>query len=51
MNDDDLVQIHLREVSDETRVLVLPHVDNVVGVRHPLRRIARAAPRIYRAEN
>lgn len=43
MSDDDLVQIHLREVSDATRVLVLPHVDNIVGMRHPLRAIARAA--------
>jgi len=43
LSDDDLVEIHLREVSDATRVLVLPHVDNILGVRHPLRRIARAA--------
>lgn len=43
MSDDDVVEIHLREVSDDTRVLVLPHVDNVVGLRHPLQSIARAA--------
>ncbi len=42
LSDDDVVEIHLREVSDDTRVLVLPHVDNIVGLRHPLRAIARA---------
>ena len=41
--EDDVVELHLREVSDDTRVLVLPHVDNIIGLRHPLQRIARAA--------
>lgn len=39
----DVVEIHLREIRTNTRVLVLPHVDNLVGVRHPLTEIAAGA--------
>jgi selenocysteine lyase/cysteine desulfurase len=30
-------------VGDATRVLVFPHVDNIVGLRHPVRELVRAA--------
>jgi isopenicillin-N epimerase len=40
---DDVVELHLREIGDRTRVLVFPHVDNVVGLRHPVASLARAA--------
>ncbi len=39
----DVVELHMREVGPRTRVLVFPHVDNVVGLRHPLRELAMAA--------
>jgi selenocysteine lyase/cysteine desulfurase len=39
----DVVELHLREVGPRTRVLVFPHVDNVVGLRHPLHELASAA--------
>jgi isopenicillin-N epimerase len=39
----DVVELHLREVGPRTRVMVFPHVDNVVGLRHPLRELAAAA--------
>ena len=39
----DVVDLHMREVGPRTRVLVFPHVDNVVGLRHPLRELAMAA--------
>ncbi len=40
---DDVIALHLREITDRTRVLVVPHVDNIVGLRHPIRALARAA--------
>lgn len=40
---DELVDLHVRQISERTRVLVIPHVDNTAGVRHPLREIAAAA--------
>lgn len=39
---DDVVAIHVDALRPETKVLVLPHVDNMVGITHPLREIARA---------
>ncbi len=39
---DDVVRIHAEAVVDATRVLVLPHVDNVIGMLHPLTEIAKA---------
>ena len=39
----DIVAIHAREIGPATRVLVLPHVDNIIGLRHPLRELTEAA--------
>ncbi len=39
----DVARLHAEAISDRTRVLVLPHVDNVVGLRHPLAEISRLA--------
>ncbi len=39
----DVVELHLREIRDRTRVLVFPHVDNIVGLRHPVEALARGA--------
>lgn len=38
-----LVEAHLAAISRHTRLLVLPHVDNIVGIRHPVREIAAGA--------
>lgn len=43
MSPDDVAAVHLDAVRPETRVLVVPHVDNRIGVRHPLRAIADGA--------
>ncbi|MCP3919344.1 MAG: aminotransferase class V-fold PLP-dependent enzyme [bacterium] len=43
MSPDEVIAAHVEALSDASRVLVLPHVDNVVGLRHPVARIARAA--------
>ncbi len=36
MTADEVVRVHEAALSERTRVLVFPHVDNVIGVRHPL---------------
>jgi isopenicillin-N epimerase len=43
LTESEVVDLHLQALSDRTRVLVLPHVDNTVGLRHPVEAIARAA--------
>ncbi|MFQ5718555.1 MAG: aminotransferase class V-fold PLP-dependent enzyme [Acidobacteriota bacterium] len=40
---DDVVTLHVDQIRERTRVLVLPHVDNLVGLQHPVRRIASRA--------
>lgn len=40
---DEMVELHMRRVTDRTRVLVFPHVDNVVGLRHPIGALTEAA--------
>lgn len=39
---EEVVQLHVEAVRPETRVLVFPHVDNMVGLRHPVAAIAAA---------
>ncbi len=43
MTASDVVRIHQEEIRPETRVLVLPHMDNIVGLRHPLAELTRMA--------
>jgi len=40
---EDVVQLHVDAIRPETRVLVFPHVDNIVGIRHPLAALSAAA--------
>ncbi len=40
---DDVVALHTEQLRPETRVLVFPHVDNMVGLRHPVAELAAAA--------
>jgi selenocysteine lyase/cysteine desulfurase len=39
----DVVAIYADQIRPETRVLVFPHIDNIVGLRHPLRALASMA--------
>ena len=39
----EILELHARQIRDSTRVLVFPHVDNMIGLRHPVAEIARAA--------
>ena len=41
----DVVQMHEREIRPETKVLVFPHVDNIVGLRHPTHELVAMARR------
>jgi len=43
MSAGDVVDTYVAEIRPETRVLVFPHVDNIVGLRHPVRELADAA--------
>lgn len=43
MSATDVVRIHEDEIRPNTRVLVFPHIDNMVGLRHPLPELARVA--------
>jgi selenocysteine lyase/cysteine desulfurase len=36
MSAEDLVSLHRKAISPATRVLVFPHVDNIIGLRHPM---------------
>lgn len=40
---DEVVALHVEAIRPETRVLVIPHVDNMIGMTHPIRAIADAA--------
>jgi len=40
---EDVVRLHIEQIRDETRLLVLPYADNMIGMLHPVRAIARAA--------
>jgi selenocysteine lyase/cysteine desulfurase len=39
----DLVRLHADQIRPETRLLAFPHVDNIVGLRHPMAALASAA--------
>ena len=40
---DEVVEIYGRQIRAETRVLVFPHVDNIVGLRHPMAALTATA--------
>lgn len=41
----DVVALHEAEIRPETKVLVFPHIDNIVGLRHPTRELTAMARR------
>lgn len=43
LTSEDVVDLHMREIRPETRVLVFPHIDNIVGLRHPMKALAAGA--------
>ncbi len=43
MSSADVTAVHLDAIRDETEVLVIPHVDNIYGIRHDVAAIAKGA--------
>ena len=43
MSPDDLIAAYESAITPATKVLVFPHIDNIVGFRHPVRRMADMA--------
>lgn len=43
LNVEQVVALHAEQIRPETRVLVIPHVDNMIGMTHPLREISDVA--------
>ena len=43
IDEDAVVEAYVVSIRDRTRLLVMPHIDNIYGIRHPLARIARLA--------
>jgi selenocysteine lyase/cysteine desulfurase len=39
----EILDVYDRHISKSTRVLVFPHIDNIVGLRHPVRELAALA--------
>ncbi|MFB3069259.1 MAG: aminotransferase class V-fold PLP-dependent enzyme, partial [Gemmatimonadales bacterium] len=39
----DVLNIYDEQISPNTRVLVFPHIDNMIGLRHPVRELAELA--------
>lgn len=46
MMSDEIVARYLEQIRPETRVLVIPHIDNMVGFRYPVKRLAAEAKRL-----
>jgi len=42
---EEVVALHVDALAPETRVLVIPHVDNMIGMTHPLAEISHAVRR------
>ena len=38
-----VVEIHTAQIRPETKLLVFPHIDNTIGLRHPVQEIAKVA--------
>ena len=43
MNEEQIVDIYISQIRSNTRVLIFPHIDNVIGLRHPMKKIATEA--------
>ena len=39
----DILNLYDEQITSKTRVLVLPHIDNMVGLRHPVRELTELA--------
>ena len=46
MSHDDIVDVYLSQIRDNTKVLIFPHIDNIIGLRHPMEKIASGAKKL-----
>ncbi|MAV15332.1 MAG: hypothetical protein CMG08_00765 [Candidatus Marinimicrobia bacterium] len=46
MNQDDIVDNYLSQIRGNTRALIFPHIDNIIGLRHPIQKIASGAKKL-----
>ena len=45
MTVDKIVSIHEQQIRPETRVMLIPHLDNTLGIRHPIKQLSEMARR------
>ncbi|MDN5203705.1 aminotransferase class V-fold PLP-dependent enzyme [Fulvivirgaceae bacterium BMA10] len=43
LSEDDIVSIYAEHITEKTRVLVFPHIDNLVGIRYPIEKMVQMA--------
>jgi len=43
MGKDEIISLHIQAIGENTKLLVLPHIDNIIGLRHPIKEITKAA--------
>ena len=43
INQQQIVDIYISQIRSNTKVLIFPHIDNIVGLRHPMNKIAKEA--------
>ncbi len=40
IDEKQIVDIYISQIRSNTRVLIFPHIDNIIGLRHPMKKIA-----------
>jgi len=43
MDEQQIIDIYLSHIGPKTRVLIFPHIDNIIGLRHPIHKLASQA--------
>ncbi len=43
MDEEDIINLHISQIRSNTKVLIFPHIDNIIGLRHPMKKIATKA--------
>ena len=38
-----IIDIHISQIKSNTKVLIFPHIDNIIGLKHPMKKIANRA--------
>lgn len=43
IDEEDIINLHISQIRSNTKVLIFPHIDNIIGLRHPMKKIATKA--------